>query len=218
MKSNTDRKNFPFKLLVEGTDDLYVVANIRDRHNLADNFDIIDCKGVSNIPDQVVARIKQGQSTVKAIGIILDADNDLDARWQSIHDILKKEGYEVPTHPDVNGTILSGPVRNPTIGIWLMPDNLQSRMLEDFVMHLIPPGDLLQPYVNQILADIESQKISNRYDPNVHRAKAFIHTWLARQIDPGKPMGTAISATFLDHNTDLCLRFVAWLNRLFNNQ
>ena len=217
MKSFTDRKNYPFKLLVEGTDDLYVVANIRDRHNLADNFDIIDCKGVSNIPDQVIARIKQGQSTVKTIGIILDADSDLDARWQSIHDILKKEGYELPIHPDANGTIVLGIGRKPTIGIWLMPNNLQSGMLEDFVRYLIPPGDLLQPYVNQVLTEIESQKISNRYDPNVHKAKAFIHTWLAWQIDPGKPMGTAISATFLDHNTELCLLFTAWLKRLFNN-
>ena len=104
------------------------------------------------------------------------------------------------------------------IGVWIMPDNLQSGMLEDFVRYLIPENDLLYPFVDTVLAQIETDDIANRYNPNVHRAKAFIHTWLAWQKDPGTPMGLALTKTYLDHNTALCLRFVDWLNRLFNAQ
>lgn len=216
MSDYINRKRFPFKLLVEGKDDLYVVTNIRDRHHLVDNFEIVDCEGVDKMPDQIIARIKQQKPTINTIGIILDADTNLNARWESLKTLLQTENYAVSSAPDINGTVIEGTGRNPTIGVWLMPDNLQAGMLKDFVRYLIPINDLLQPFVEQILGQIEAEPVENRYDPAFQRAKAFIHTWLAWQKDPGKPMGTAISATFLDHNAELCLRFVDWLNRLFN--
>ncbi|MFD2571354.1 DUF3226 domain-containing protein [Spirosoma soli] len=216
MSEFINRKKFPYKLLVEGKDDLYVTASIRNQHQLTDNFEIIDCEGVDKMPDQITARIKLQRPQIAAIGIVLDADYDLQARWKSICNILQQEGYPVPTSPGADGTVIEGVGRNPNVGIWLMPDNSQSGMLEDFVSYLIPQGDLLKPFVEQTLSQIEEQDIESRYDPQYHRAKAFIHTWLAWQKDPGTPMGLALTKTYLDHNTNLCLRFVNWLNRLFN--
>ncbi|CAN5213568.1 hypothetical protein BH09BAC4_BH09BAC4_16860 [soil metagenome] len=217
MSDYINRKKFPFKLLVEGKDDLFVTANIRDVHQVPDNFEIIDCEGVEKMPDQIIARIKLQRPTIDIIGIILDADQDLLARWNSLKGTLEKEGYEVPPSPDVNGTVITGVERNPNIGIWLMPDNAtEPGMLENFVELLIPDNDDLHPKVLQILSKIESEDL-NRY-ALIHHKKALIHTWLAWQEEPGKPMGTAIAATYLDHNSELCLRFVNWLNRLFNVQ
>ena len=51
--------------------------------------------------------------------------------------------------------------------------------------------------------------------PNRHRSKALIHTWLAWQQNPGRPMGTAIKAGYLQHDAPIALAFVAWLRRLF---
>ncbi|GAB4007934.1 hypothetical protein GCM10028808_12850 [Spirosoma migulaei] len=215
MSKQIDRTKFPFKLLVEGQDDMYVAASIRDKHQLADNFEIINCHGVEKMPDQIVARIKLKRSTINAIGIVIDADQDLNARWNSIRDLLRKEGYTVPPSPAKEGTVIEGINRNPTIGIWLMPDNeTEPGMLEHFVESLIPDNDSLHPKVIQILAEIEHEGL-NRYTL-IHHKKALIHSWLAWQEEPGKPMGTAITATYLDHNADLCLRFVNWLNLLFN--
>lgn len=216
MSQTVNRRKFPYKLLVEGKDDLFVTAGIRDRHHLPDNFEIVDCEGVNKMPDQIVARIKLQRPKVETIGIVLDADNDVQARWNSICNIVQNEGYAVPTSPSSDGVIIRGTGRNPDVGIWLMPDNTQTGILEDFVRYLIPQNDLLHPFVTQILAELEAQDFPNRYDPVTNRAKAFIHTWLAWQQDPGTPMGLALTKTYLDHNTELCLRFVAWLNRLFN--
>ena len=218
MSEYINRKKFPFKLLVEGKDDLYVTASIRDTHKLVDNFEIVDCEGVDKMPDQIIARIKRQRPEINAIGIVLDADQDLQARWNSIRDVLSKEGYLVPISPAKDGTLIEGTGRNPTIGIWLMPDNLQSGMLEDFVRYLIPEDDLLSPYVSDVLTQLEGQVIESLYNPKSHRAKALIHTWLAWQKDPGTPMGLALTKTYLNHNADLCQRFVNWLNLLFNTQ
>ena len=217
MNNYVNRSKFPLKLIVEGKDDLFVTASIRDRHELADNFEIINCEGVERIPDQLIARIKLQRPTVNAIGIILDADDNLNARWDSLRNILQIEGYVIVSPLNIDGTIVEGLGRNPTIGIWLMPDNeTELGMLEHFVEKLIPNDDDLHPKVLQILSTIEEGGL-NRY-PIIHHKKALIHTWLAWQKEPGRPMGTAITATYLNHNADLCLRFVDWLNRLFNAQ
>ena len=216
MSEQINRETWSSKLLVEGIDDLAVIANLRNKHQLPDNFEIVDCKSVSKVPDKLISYINLRRPRIQSIGVIVDADARLQDRWNSLKSTLEKKDYIVPNTPESDGTVIKGIGRNPTIGVWLMPDNLQSGMLEDFIRHLIPQNDLLHPFVDQILTQIEAEDIPNRYDPAIHRAKAFIHTWLAWQKDPGKPMGTAIAATFLDHNTEVCLRFVDWLNRLFN--
>jgi len=45
--------------------------------------------------------------------------------------------------------------------------------------------------------------------------KALIHTWLAWQEEPGKPLGTAITARYLDPDVAQVDVLVSWLNRLY---
>ncbi|MCY7360440.1 MAG: hypothetical protein LH609_23880 [Rudanella sp.] len=218
-------KKFPKKLLVEGKDDLYVIAGVRDGYKLPANFEIIDCEGVENISDNLLAYIKSRQ---EVIGVVVDADADtsniedsLKARWDSLRDVLANAGYQMPKIPNVNGTIIEGNDRNPRIGIWLMPDNVQQPgMLEDFATTLIPLNDLLKPVAEQVLAQIGAMRSTateqSPWFKPIHHSKALIHTWLAWQESPGTPMGLAITKTYLDHNTELCRRFADWLQRLFN--
>lgn len=207
-----NRKSWLKKLLVEGKDDLHVVAHIVKNHSLEDNFEIIDCEGVDNVADNLIAYINK---RVQVIGIVVDADEQLDSRWESLSNTLLQQGYTVPKEIDPNGTIISAVGRNPRIGIWLMPDNKQEPgMLEHFVATLIPPDDLLKPVAWEILNRLETDKLT-KYKP-VHASKALIHTWLAWQEDPGTPMGLAITKTYLDHNTVLCEQFAKWLNALFS--
>lgn len=46
--------------------------------------------------------------------------------------------------------------------------------------------------------------------------KAMIHTWLAWQREPGRPMGLAITKRFLDPEAPSAMEFVAWVRRLFD--
>jgi len=47
------------------------------------------------------------------------------------------------------------------------------------------------------------------------KPKAVIHTWLAWQEEPGKPLGTAITAKYLDAGVPEVNDFINWLRQLF---
>lgn len=150
---------------------------------------------------------------LRTLGVVLDADENPERRWHAIGGRLAEEGYtSIPRQPARSGTIIDESGK-PRVGIWLMPNNQLPGMLEDFVVHLIPKDDVLRPKAQQVLDEIESQKL-NRY-PLAHHPKALIHTWLAWQRNPGQPMGQAITAHTLGRNEATAQSFANWLNTLF---
>lgn len=46
--------------------------------------------------------------------------------------------------------------------------------------------------------------------------KAEIHTWLAWQKEPGKPLGQAITARYLNPNAPDAQQLIAWIRRVFH--
>ena len=149
------------------------------------------------------------------VGVVIDADTDLKSRWQSLRDRLIRVGYQaVPDNPTPDGTILDPPpgILLPRMGIWIMPDNQTKGILEDFLRFLVPTGSQLFNHVQSSVAAIpeEERRFNLLAEP-----KAIIHTWLAWQEDPGKPLGTAITARFLDPHVAQADVLVSWLNRLF---
>ena len=97
--------------------------------------------------------------------------------------ILSQHNYLLPDNPEKDGVILSPPSgARPYVGIWLMPDNQTSGMLEDFLLRLTGDGDPLLSRAEQVVNSIpETEKLFG----NTKRSKAVIHTWLAWQSDPG---------------------------------
>ena len=199
------------RLFVEGKDDLHVVSAICRKFQLPDTFQIIDCEGVDNLLDQIPIYIKLHEPF---IGILIDADSGLEARWHQLTSILTPFNYEVSDSPDALGTIIHSDLHRSVIGVWIMPNNKVNGMLEDFAHALIPTGDETISYAERAIITIQESAVAKFSD--IHRSKALIHTWLAWQESPGTPMGLAITKSYLDYNHDLCLLFVKWLNRLFN--
>lgn len=87
-------------------------------------------------------------------------------------------------------------------------------MLEDFALSMIPAEDPLIQKAEAVLSELEAEKVQ-RYKP-VHRSKAKIHTFLAWQDEPGKPMGQAITAHILNPEAEQAKTFIGWLNRLYS--
>lgn len=223
-------KFYPGILLVEGKDDFHVVRNLWVARFPSDRAgDIVLCPetgsefliqdvgegqagGISRLLESLPLYFKQRPPTLERLGILIDADERPKRRWEEVKVYLHNAGYEPPPAPSVDGIVLEHPLgHRPRVGIWLMPDNRLPGMLEDFVRWLIPENDVLHPKADSVLDDIEREGLQ-RY---THRSKAFIHTWLAWQEDPGCPMGQAITAKVLEPHSPLADPFVAWLRRLF---
>lgn len=52
--------------------------------------------------------------------------------------------------------------------------------------------------------------------PPAHKIKARLHTWLAWQEEPGKPMGLSITARYLDADALHAQQLIKWLRQLFD--
>lgn len=200
------------KLLVEGSDDVHVVLALCRKHNVPLTFEVVDNHGVTNLLKSIGVWLKT--APLERLGMILDADEDIEKRWLEVKERLVRAGYDVPDEPLRGGVVLRQPDL-PVIGIWLMPDNSSSGMLEDFLKFLIPKGDLLLPEAEDTLDRLEMEQI-NGYK-RVHRAKSLLHTWLAWQDSPGLPIGIAISHSYLDTNSKLGSQFVKWLREIYEN-
>lgn len=204
-------------LLVEGNDDQHVMWNLFK--HWPETQGIFVCKPGDQpdfaTPGQVKIGSREGggldgdaellksisarlvASGLERMAIVIDSDEKgPQARWDAIRKRLKNEGYEISTEcPNPEGTVLELPSvrgRKPIrFGVWIMPDNCSTGMLEDFVIRLIRDDDDMLPRVDGFLDSIPEDR--RRYSP-AHRPKARMHTWLAVSERPGRPMGQAIGA------------------------
>ncbi|MCR4317919.1 MAG: hypothetical protein NUW37_16370 [Planctomycetes bacterium] len=134
----------------------------------------------------------------------------------SLKDILSKAGYDnLPAAPSSEGTIINPPADTllPRVGVWIMPDNKVPGILEDFIRFLVPSGEArLLEHARTSIASIPE---GFRRFSKEKESKVLIHTFLAWQNEPGKPMGQAITAKYLHQDVPEVDGFVRWLNALF---
>lgn len=201
-------------LLVEGQHDEHMVSHLWCSHNGYKGklpFEIKDKKGYSSLLETIKSEVNAPDR--KALGIIIDANDSLNARWDTVASSLKEanKNIDVPDQPTPNGTIIPGTVRSPRIGIWLMPNNTSPGELEDFVVEMIFPDDPVWPRSKSYIEGIPDQ---DRKFKKMLRAK--VHAWLAARKKPGQ-MGLAIRHKDLDTTGPLCTTFADWLRELFES-
>lgn len=205
-------------LLVEGSDDEHVVKNLCGVLGLGIIDEIKPHQNVERLLAAVPVRIKASDQSGDVLGVILDADTNLTGRWHGLRDTLRAAGYPaVPDLPTAEGVIL-GAVDTPSlpalprIGVWLMPDNRLPGNLEDYMALLVPPDS---PLFGHAKTSLDGIPPAQRRFKDADRSKALIHTWLAWQAEPGRPLGIAIKARFLDPSLPQARVFVDWLKRLY---
>jgi len=200
-------------LLVEGIDDQNVIMHICGNRGVHHLDEIAPQESVEQLLENFPVRLKE--SDIEVLGIVLDADTDLQGRWEALRHRLTQAGYtEVPQQPAPTGTILPAPPNTllPRFGVWIMPDNQTRGILEDFLHFLVPSESQLYEHVKSSVSSIPG---GERRFKEADEPKARIHTWLAWQKESGKPFGTAITAKFLDANVAQVDVLVAWLKLLF---
>ena len=197
-------------LLVEGQDDKHVVEHLRRHLQPVRLFDIQAKDGIDNLLKAISVEIKApGRAAVgAAVGIVADANDDPDARWQAVSDRLRNAGVDAPRKPSRGGTIMDG---RPRVGVWLMPDNDSPGELEKFVQKMIPDGDPAWSLAREYVRGIPDEA---RAFPPGKRIRAELHAWLATREEPGF-MGSAIGRGDLKTDGPLCAGFLVWMESLF---
>ena len=219
-------------ILVEGTDDAHVIAHICDKAGLGFPYVLADQnyyeKRDENPNDFAIKNPKSegGYPRLKEsiefefsspnicdfIGIVADANDSPKSRWKSICDELQKSNVaNTPTEPVDQGAVFQGVNAKQKIGIWLMPDNLSSGELEDFVKTMIPEDDKIWERAEKYIEGIVKDQLSS--SPPTKLSKAKVSAWLAAQEEPS-PMGVSIKKGDLIIDGRQCSEFIGWLRRL----
>ena len=202
----------PRVLLVEGRDDCHVVMSLCQAHDVPENFGIYSCGSDERVLKRLNALISQ-PGPPNVIGVVLDADKTgVEIRWESIRGKLRHYPYTFPETAASSGTIVESVGRQPRIGFGFMPDNSRSGMLEDFCAELAEPEACA--FADRCVTEAQAHRWAS-FKEN-HRSKAVIHTYLAWQDEPGRPLGQAITTQALKPDSDLAHRFSEWLKKLFS--
>ena len=196
----------PKLLLVEGQDDKHVVKHLRGRLAPALVFHCKDAGGSNLLLKAIPAAMRPDERL--ALGIVMDANDDLATRWQAIGDRLCKGEVLLPAEPELGGTIIDSV---PRVGVWLMPNNSTSGELENFVSELVPKDDPVWPLAEQYIESIPNEH--RRFSPK-KELRAKLHAWLATRQEP-RMMGAAIGTGELDAEAPIASQFVDWLRTLF---
>ena len=198
-------------LLVEGRNDKHVVEHIYWKRFASEPpFAVRDKEGFSRLSETIGPELKAPEREV--VGIIVDANDDLTARWTAVTDRLRTAcpGIEIGD-PAPEGTIVRS---EPRVGIWLWPDNESGGELEDFVAEMVPDDDPVWPLSRCYIQGIP---VEHRPFSEGKAARAEIHAWLATRREP-RWMGSAIRTGDLKVDGVLAKRFASWLESLFGDR
>ena len=200
-------------LVVEGKSDFYVFKGLFLAHGLNGKCRLTEEEGYEQLRGTIDTHLLE--SGLANIGFVVDGDTDVQARWDSLRDVLLSPrcGYEadrVEAAPNPNGVIVEQPGK-PRVGLWLMPNNARTGALEDFLGDLVPANDTLWPYAAACVAGLPTLL------PNATenwKSKARMYTWLAWQDEPGDPLGLAVRFRLNPH-AEAARPFLGWLRDLF---
>lgn len=196
-------------LLTEGPDDLKVIQSLLRVYRYTGQIRIQPSAGYEKLRKELKPILED--SVLKRVGILIDADTNLAARWTSVSDRLRECGCTPPRELPTDGAIFLGP-NGLVVGVWIIPNNALTGALEAFLRLLVPEGDQNWGYAETCVAGIPQKPKASKNWAN----KAILHTWLAWQEYPGKEPEQAFVRHYLDPNAEAAQALVAWLERLFD--
>jgi len=208
-------------LVVEGRTEVFAIPYLMEangviwgkgKNNTA--VRIKDYDGYENInkPDAIATELLA--SGLTALGIIIDADDEPKERWQSIRNTCQNSftGFDLPIDLPENGLICDSP-NEVKFGIWIMPDNKMSGMLETFLAYMIPEeNEALWQFAQE---SVKEAKTKGANFTEFQIDKANIYTWLAWQNPSGRQLHQAVMEKILDPKHPRAQKFVTWFKDLY---
>ncbi len=208
-----DRLFDKHKLLVEGVDEKLFISNFLDAHIEWGNderdwlVNLKDFGGVTKMLKANVFNTELKTPGLKALGVIVDADDSPEGRWQRIQTLCQGFFPDLPSSIPTKGLIVTngGGLR---LGVWIMPDNKSPGMLETLLYSMVADtSETFWTFARETVEKAGDMKDSFR---ECHREKAHLHTWLALKDPPGERFHHAVA-----HSAEAA-PFVEWFIKLYN--
>jgi hypothetical protein len=196
-------------LLLEGNDDCHIVEKFCNNNEIEFNFCFHNCEGYNKVLSKLNVLLRE--KNINTIGIILDADNDINKSYQDIKSKAEKFYKKLPNNIPEKG-LIHNEKELPKLGIWIMPNNKDNGALEEFYLELA--ADIDTDFINDVIKQADDKNLTSF--KKQHKNKAIMHTYFAWQDKPGTPLHTSINKIALDNNQDIAKAFKKWLTDLFN--
>ena len=168
-------------LLVEGRDEFNLFgALMKHCFGAESRIQVIEAGGKDSFPENLRAiGTESGERpTLRAIGVIRDADQDASGAFRSVCDHLRNTGYEPPAgHGEFSDAV-------PSIGVFIVPDGEEPGAIESLCRRSREGDDVsrcVEEYI-RCLAEHEAMRSTNV-------DKTFAHAYLATTENPVARVG-----------------------------
>jgi len=200
-------------LVLEGSDEWHLLRSVDERiaKLFPDNTMPKSRKGENVSGPTIAKRLSTAllSSEKGTVCVICDAESTgPQKQWDDIKEVLSNQGYpDLPDQCPPDG-YLGSRDELKRVGVWIMPNNLDNGMLEDFYLSAIPANNpellLADPFVRSIMKPLFKDKIS----------KATLGVWLGIQKNPVSA-GVALKRNWIEKDSGHFPPFLVWLARLF---
>ncbi len=198
-------KNVKKVLAVEGKDECYFFdAFLRDLKITDYEIHVVGGKDrfKENLPALVEAR--GFLDNVEILAVIRDADKDANESWDSVCGILKKANLVPPPRRNE----FSSDENKPVVGIFIMPGNSDTGMLEDLCLRSVKDNPAME------CVEIFSKCVSKISKPPKNMAKAKAQAFLAAMPDIVNSVGLGAQKKYWDFESDEMADLRSFINKL----
>ncbi|MFZ2956895.1 MAG: DUF3226 domain-containing protein [Candidatus Ozemobacteraceae bacterium] len=154
-------------------------------------------EGVFNSLPTLLDQLADGRIT--CLAMVVDADNAVngggyESAIKRVEKIVAPYGFVLAIHPG-SGIVFQNNDGLADFGLWVMPNNADDGMLEDWIKQSIHPSE------QGLFAHAEAVVAALPKPPKfkaIHRSKAEVATWLAWQKQPGHGIYRAVEDGLID--------------------
>jgi len=162
----------------------------------------------------LLPQLQDGQ--LERIGVVVDADRALHgsgfaATLQRFTEALGEGDYR-PNTAAASGLVFTHQDGLADLGLWIMPNNADEGMLEDWIKNCVHPAE--EGLYQHGEASIDSIPGGPKFQP-WHRTKAEVATWLAWQKKPEHGPYNAVQSELLNTDAVLFKELQVWLTHVF---
>lgn len=209
-------------LIVEGDDDKFAFIGLMEHHIAWPDkapwpVFVASAGGVTNLLKKAYLSSIMKADKAKRIGIVVDADGrapdqpgSAADRYRAVQNLCRELFPNLPANLPAQGLVIENDGKR--LGLWVMPDNNRTGIMEEFLIPLVPEAQAeIWAHAQQSVEDA----IVKGANCGTEREKARLYTFLAWQQEPGRSPGQALSKKHLDAMRPEALPFIAWFKSVF---